>query len=74
MNKIEYSNETSDSEHQPLYIYMIFFTETYEAAVQKSRIALDTSNIETEENQDEVRRKKKPRRFEETESSDGNLF
>jgi hypothetical protein len=45
-----------------------------EAAVQKSRIALDTSNVETEEDQDEVRRKKKPRRFEETESSDGNLF
>jgi hypothetical protein len=56
MNKIEYSNETSD----------LYFTETYEAAVQKCRIALDTSNIETEEDQDEVRRKKKPRRFEET--------
>jgi hypothetical protein len=71
MKKIEYCNETSDSEH---YIFTWFFTETYEAAVQKSRIALDTSNVETEEDQDEVRRKKKPRRFEETESSDGNLF
>lgn len=37
-------------------------------------IAFDTSNVETTEDQYEVRRKKKPRRFEETERSDGNVF
>lgn len=40
-------------------------------------MALDTSNVETDDEPDESRIRKKPRRFEETDSAeqpDGNLF